>query len=64
MAANTIPTFRNANDFLTLLATVEELAVMALDEQDPKHRASILWAVQKLSEAGRRDFEQIEMTAN
>lgn len=62
--AATIQTFRNAGDILTLLATVEELAAMALDKQDLKRRASILWAVQKLSEAGRRDFEQIETAAN
>lgn len=59
---NLIPpaTFRNANDFRTLLLTLEELAVAALEESDEKRRAAVLWSIQKLSETAAKDAELLE----
>lgn len=58
MATEYIPTFRNAHDFMTLLGTIEELAVAALNEgSDKALRGSILWSIQKLSETAAKDAE-------
>lgn len=53
-------TFRNAHDFRTLLITLEELAVAALEESDDKRRAAVLWSMQKLSETAAKDAELLE----
>jgi hypothetical protein len=57
---NTPATFRNASDFRTLLVTLEELTVAALDESDDKRRASILWSMQKNIETAAKDIARLD----
>lgn len=58
---NLIPpaTFRNTSDFRTLLVTLEELAVAALEEKGPL-RSAIIWSMQKLCETAAKEIEQME----
>ena len=54
------PTFRDLGEINALLITIEDLAVMAIDTQESSERGALLWSIQKMSHAARRDIDDFE----
>lgn len=63
MAVNSA-TFTDLSAIHSLLITIEELAVAAMElkDNDSKLRTSMLWSIQKLTETAAKDVEQMDAT--
>lgn len=61
-AENHNPTFNDLSAIHSLLTTIEELAVAAMElkDDDSRLRTSMLWSIQKLTETAAKDVEQME----
>lgn len=61
-AKNHNPTFTDLSAIHSLLITIEELSVAAMElkDDDSKLRTSLLWSIQKMTETAAKDVVQME----